>query len=105
MPNFSPLQLPAYGSGPGGKTPALTIDLSSASTYKAIGFSSDWSLAGLPQPLIRVAVHSAAGFGLIHHDQPVPATGKWVLEFGAEQVDYISVARANASTALVSAGT
>lgn len=106
MPNFSPLALPAFQSGPGQSTPAVTLDLSSAGTYHAVGFSSDWSLAGEPQPHIRVAVHSVSGgFSQVEHDVAVPQTGKAVVRFTAADVDYVSVSRANASPALVSAGT
>lgn len=105
MVNVSPLQLPAWQSGQGGSTPAVTVDLSSAGTYKAIGFSSDWPLAGQPQPAIRVAVHSVRhGWTQIVTGE-IPASGKWVVAFKETDVDYLSVARANASPALVSAGT
>lgn len=106
MVNCSPLQLPDWQPGPDGKSPALTVDLSSAGTYKAIGFSSDWLLAGQPQPAIRVAVHSVKhDWSQIIEGQPIPVKGKWVLVFEEPDVDYISVSRANASPALVSAGT
>lgn len=100
---ISPLQLPAYQ--PDGKTPAVTVDLSSAGTFKAVGFSSDWPLAGQPQPAIRVAVHSVRkGFTQIVTSE-IPASGKWVVVFKEADVDYISVARASDSAALVSVGT
>jgi hypothetical protein len=104
MVNVSPLQLPDYG-GPGGKTPAVTVDLSSAGTHRAIGFSSDWSLAGQPQPRIRVAVHSVSKEFSQIADEPVPAKGKLVIHFAEPDVDYVSVARSSESAALVSAGT
>lgn len=109
MPVFSPIALPPYG-GPAVTasypTAAVTLDLSSAGTYKAIGFSSDWSLAGQPQPAIRVAVHSVAkGFSQVVHDLLIPQAGKAVVTFAEHDVDYVSVCRVNASPALVSAGT
>ena len=101
----SPIPLPAWQSGPGQSNPAITIDLSAAGTFKAIGFTSDWTKAGEVQPRIRVAVHSySKGFSQVV-EEAVPGTGKWVLTFDAADVDYVSVCRANASPAFVTVGT
>jgi len=106
MVSISPLQLPAYQSGPAGATAAVTVDLSSAGTFRAIGFSSHWSLAGQPQPAIRVEVHSySKGFTQTVPELMIPQSGKAVVVFTEHDVDYLSVSRANGSPALVSAGT
>ena len=100
------IPLPAWDAAKGANQQAVTIDLGTAGTCKKISFSSDWTLGGgTTQPELRVAVHSAGqSFTQVIDSVKVPAAGKAVVTFAADDVDYVSVARASDSAALVSAG-
>jgi hypothetical protein len=99
------IPLPAWAAGKTDGQEGVTVDLGRAGTYKEMWFSSDWSLGHGTQPELRVAVHSAAkGFTQVEQALKVPAAGRLVLKFAAADVDYVSVARASNSAAVVSAG-